>query len=87
MRYGKLALGVLLAIVGLFGAIGAVSGGIWYAQSCPGTSGMFLPRVCSDDLRETLLWAAVAVVTGVGAILSLRFRSRPWISHRAAQPL
>jgi hypothetical protein len=87
MRFGKLALGVLLAIAAILGAVGAVSGGLWYVQSCPGAHGLLLPQTCPNDLRETVLWAVAALVIGVGAILSLRFRSRPWIIRRAAHSL
>jgi hypothetical protein len=80
MRYAKLGLGVLLALAGIYGTIGALWGAVWYVRTCPGGDWL-AQHLCPGELQQTVLWAGAAVSLDVGAILSLRFRTRSWISR------
>jgi hypothetical protein len=84
VRYAKLALGVLLAIAGVFATWGAVFGVVWYVGNCVGaTPGSLLNLVCqgSSVPRETAIWAIAALVLDAAAVVVIRRRGARWVSN------
>ncbi|MEA2557974.1 MAG: hypothetical protein QOG88_1512 [Actinomycetota bacterium] len=84
MRYAKLVLGVLLAVAGLFLTVGTVMGSVWYVQTCR-NGGVLVRQFCSGSgIQELLRYGASAVALDLGALMSLRFRDRPWRRERVS---
>lgn len=85
VRYLKLALGVLLTILGAFATVGAVIDGFWYLTSCVSSSDPLGEHFCPSGLTETFLLMIAAVLLDVGAFMALRHRIRRWTIWRRAE--
>jgi hypothetical protein len=75
VRYLKLAVGVIVAIIGLTLTVGAVGDSVWYVTTCPGESEIGR-HLCSDDLREILLMTPEAALFDALAVAIIRSRHR-----------
>ena len=85
MRYLKLAIGVIAAIIGLALTVGAVGDLAWFVTTCPG--GNEIGRhLCSDGLREILLLVPAAALLDVLAVVIIRNRNRS-LSKRQEAPV
>lgn len=82
VRYVKLTVGVLCAILGIAATVFAVVDALAYVSQCP-DDGVADRYFCSMGLRETLMLLAVAVTLDLGAFFALRYRERPWTVRRS----
>jgi hypothetical protein len=75
VRYLKLAVGVILAIIGLTLTVGAVGDVLWYMTTCPGGNEI-VRHLCSDGLREIFLLLPAAALFDVLGVVVIRNRDR-----------